>query len=627
MRPSKPSLRWILAVSTLIPLFGAAAQAGTLSLDPPLGEHMLLQRDRPISLQGQAAPGATVSARLAGLSGRAQADAQGHWRLELGALPAGGPFSLTLSAGGETLALDDVLVGELWVASGQSNMEWALDKADDAAAELALAQHPRLRLYSVARQLPPWRGPGLGGAWQACTPEGARDFSAVAYYFGAELLRRLDVPIGIVAAPWSGTPGEAWVPAEALAAEPGLALVGQRWKARPEAEQRMYAHGWGFWLEFRGLQALPAAGSSTPPLDLAVGGWKSYQAEGSTTTVRAGRYEGTLIPGAWTAAEGAFVGGPVDLSGYERVEFQARGNSSFDLAFGQADVMDGDCYAGAPVQARDGWQSFTIPLRTLQQQGWGQARRLTLEKLSAVKFRIRQPNQFPDQPGLLFDAMIRPLTALHPRGALWYQGEANLDRADEYGLLLKTLVQGWRQAFADPGLAFLVALPDFGAPGRVTGWPVLRQAQADVLDLPGTGLAVTLGLGDGEAWHPTHKKPVGQRLAWEALRVSYGQAEARGRGPALAGIERRGSTLRLRFAAGMRTSDGKAPAAFELAGEGGAFAPAAATIHGDEVRLALPAGGAAWGRLQWSDHPQNLLTDAQGLPVAPFRFAVPPPGP
>ncbi len=225
-----------LSLLVLVFLLALGAAAGTARADVELpavfADHMVVQRDRPIAVWGTAEAGESVSVRLGRRSARAKADEQGDWRVALEALPAGGPHVLTVE-GRNRIQHEDVLVGEVWICSGQSNMSWPVAQARDAASEIAAAEHPTLRLCTIDRTIAPEpRRDVPTRGWVVCAPESVKHFSAVAYYFGRELQRELQVPIGLIHTSWGGTPVEAWTPKPVLAALPEAEAVLQHWQRR-----------------------------------------------------------------------------------------------------------------------------------------------------------------------------------------------------------------------------------------------------------------------------------------------------------------------------------------------------------------------------------------------------------
>ena len=227
------------AAATCLALLASVFLAPALSADPTLpsvfGDHAVLQRDQPIAVWGRADPGERLTVRLARRSASTVTGEDGRWRVELPAFQAGGPHVLSVK-GRTTIRLEDILVGDVWIASGQSNMAWPVKASNDAKAEIQAADHPRIRLFTVPRRTalePQHDVPGTG--WHACSPETVGTFSAVAYYFGRELHRELGVPIGLVHTSWGGTPAEAWTPEATIRADATLAVLIDDWTRRMEA--------------------------------------------------------------------------------------------------------------------------------------------------------------------------------------------------------------------------------------------------------------------------------------------------------------------------------------------------------------------------------------------------------
>jgi sialate O-acetylesterase len=422
-----------------------------------------------------------------------------------------------ISAAGGAVTLDDVLVGEVWLCAGQSNMLLPLARAADAKRELAAATQPLVRLfqwqaaaggdrgaYSAAQVAALEPGRFGTGSWTRCTPETAAGFSAVGYFFGTGLAQVLDVPVGIVCVAVGGTPTEAWVGRAALAADDRTRpLVTGDWLANP-----------------------------------ALAGWCVERAEAN---LGRGRRAGERLPGD-------------------------------DLG----------------------------------------------------------PNH-PFKPGFLWDAGIAPLVPLAIRGVCWYQGESNADspaRAMQHEAILPVLVADWRRAW-DRELPFgIVQLPGLGRPD----WPAFRDGQRRLAEaIPGTGLVVTIDLGDPREVHPADKRPIGERLAAWALDDVYGR-DGPATGPRPQGASRQpDGSVRVAFTAtggGLATRDGAAPVLVEVAGADGRFQPAAARIDG-EALVIMSAAGSPPGEIKniryaWRPFPEPKpnLTGQTGLPATPFELEV-----
>lgn len=237
----------------------ATAAAAPAQPAAVFGDHMVLQRNVPVPVWGRAEPHRIVTVRFRDQEVHARTDDGGHWRTELAAMSAGGPDPLEIDTG-HRFTFDDVLVGEVWICSGQSNMEWPLERADDGAAEVAGANHPDLRLLHIRRCSEPMPASTFVGEWARCEPETARGFSGVAYFFGRELARELRVPVGLIASSYGGTPAEAWTPAEELTSAPDFAPILDRWRRAAARHDRSRTAGEG--------EAHPAPPASHRPAGL-----------------------------------------------------------------------------------------------------------------------------------------------------------------------------------------------------------------------------------------------------------------------------------------------------------------------------------------------------------------------
>ena len=468
------------------------------------GDHMVLQRDMPIHVWGWADPGETVSVAFRGETATTIASPNGRWDIYLEPAEAGGPYALAID-GENSIRLTDILVGDVWVGSGQSNMQWPLERANDAAREIAAAQYPGIRYFTVARTAADTRKDDLEGEWRIVTPETAGEFSGVAYFFSRHLHTELGVPFGIVISAWGGTPAQSWMSSRALSADSALAEFVAKFEADGEAARPGYDAAFADW-EKRAVEA-EAAGDEAP---------------------RRPPRPRTLNPSA--------------------------------------------------------------------------------------------------TPSWLFNGMIAPLTPYPIRGVIWYQGEndANNRQALLYRRLFRSLIEDWRHEWGHGAFPFLfVQLPNFARVAEDSEWPELREAQAMALGLAGTGMAVTIDIGDSMDIHPGNKQDAGLRLALAARAIAYGEQGLEFSGPMYRQTTlQQGSALRLWFDhAGSGLQARGAPlVGFELAGPDGEFVEAEAIIAGSSVILTSPAVEApVQARYAWADDPEGNLINGAGLPASPFR--------
>ncbi len=639
---------WLFALLLL-----GCASSGLVWADPVLpsliSDHMVMQQGREIHLWGNADPGETIRGTLAGNSGTATADSHGHWSLRLAPMAAGGPFTLQI-AGKRNVVVKDVMIGEVWVASGQSNMTFALSGSAGAAEELPKADYPDIRLFTVPKRvaLDPQLDT-LPAAWQPCTPDTAKDFSAVAYYFARDLHRKLKVPIGIVESAWPGTTIEEWMAPEAAQHDPQVKAAFELWN---NSEGKSFVPGRSdFNLEFDDFELLADSSAANKNLPFssfddgsarnALGGYWSYDlrwAPESTFELvspgRGGSGFAAQVSGLLDASDDARLtarfqpdGSPVDLSAYSGIRFWARGNGSFRFRTSEPAITDADDYAATLIHASADWTPITIWFRDLRQEGWGVSKDFTPATLTGFYLEILSPEGYPPRPASgLYQGMITPLLPFPFRGVIWYQGESNALQARQYRRLLPALIESWRTASHQDQMQFLIVqLPNHGAipsePAE-SAWAELREAQLLTLErLPGTGLAVTIDVGDPNDLHPHRKAEVGQRLALWALGATYKQPIVYS-GPLYQSMAVEGSKIRVRFTnagSGLEAKDG-ALRGFAVAGADRKFHWASAVIEGDSVVVSSPEVAVPVAvRYAWADSPECNLFNAEGLPASPFR--------
>lgn len=479
-----------------------------LWLPSVFSDHMVLQRAMPVPVWGTAKPGATVTARIAGKSATAKAGENGCWRIELPELTAGGPFTLEVTSPGSSRIYQDVFVGEVWLCSGQSNMDFTLASTakrsfsgvTDWQKEVAAANHPRLRMFTAEWTMRESPQPEVAGTWAVCTPENAGDFSAVAYYFGRAIQANLDVPVGLVTCAFGASTIEAWIREETLRSHP----------------------------QFAGL-----------------------------------------------------------LQEFSKKRTAFRDNPQLSEDYGKA----------------------------------------LAKRKSGRQPRNPDPVQDQHNPFVLHNGMIAPIVPYAIRGAIWYQGESNLNTRKLYPELQKALIDDWRALWKNSGLPFyFVQLAPHKAPSDkpAPGGQIaeMREAQARSLAIPHTGMAVTLDIGDAKDIHPRNKLDVGKRLARLALSGTYAKPGV-ANGPVFREAAIENGRIRVRFdsiGGGLVAKDGPLRQ-FAIAGTDLKFAAAQAEIDGDSVIVSSPeVPTPAHVRYAWADHPAGAnLFNSEGLPAAPFR--------
>jgi sialate O-acetylesterase len=624
----------------------AASNAQALELAGVFGDHMVLQREAPLRVWGRAEPGQRVQVQIAGDQASAQAGRDGRWQATLKPLPAGGPYELRVSAGAEQRVFSDLLIGDVWIAAGQSNMEWRLADTNDAAAEIAVADHPRIRHAKMPHRvsLTPLRdAPPL--SWDVSSPATAGEFSGVAYHFARRVQAETGVPIGLLNLSWGGTHIETWTSPRAAAADPDLA---DTVRALPADTAAFVQRRRDVVLErvrrFQGNEPAATAGAD-PALDDRA--WPTLNA-----------------PQVWETQGLPGLDGQVWLRRHVTLT-AAEAAGAATLHVGLVDDCDESFVNGQPVGKTCGWdqpRAYAVPAGLLHEGDnlvavrvtdtggdggiHGPAADLRLDTAAGPKplagrwlarveslQAIEEPGP-NDLPGLLFNGMVQPFTPLAVRGVIWYQGETNAARAARYAQAFPRLIEDWRSQWREQGRRglmpfYFVQLSSYGPrPALPEGslFAELRDAQRQTAaKVPGTGMAVSIDVGDASDIHPRDKRTVGERLARIALAQTYGKAMPF-KGPALkASRFLPDGHIELTFAdatGGLATRGGGPLQGFALAGEDQRFAPAHAEIVGkDRVRLWSEAvKKPAAVRYAWADTPLEAnLVNGAGLPASPWR--------
>ena len=653
----------LLQCAVLIGLFSASSALADPTLPSLLTDHMVVQQGRPIHIWGKADSGEKITVTLGVNSASATADSAGDWSVNLPAMPVGGPFTIYVRGEKREVVIKDVLVGEVWVASGQSNMSYSLDGAAGAAEEIPKADFPEIRLFTVPLRiaLTP-QDDTLPASWQICTPDAAKTFSAVAYFFAKYLRQNLHVPIGIIHDSWPGTSAERWTDAAYLQRDPELKPLWDEWTAQSAVVKAYADHPATLDLEFDDFELLYDPASSLPPVSLMnfddgtlnnlYGGDSSYHWQTAPDTTfalvspgRGGHGFAVRIAGKLDGSQESIWAirlrsdnSPVDLSAYAGIRFWVRGTGDFRFQTMQPNITDDDNYGLDVMKASADWQPVTIWFRDLKQEGWGVVFPLTLDALTGFRLEALTPLGYaPLPPSGLFNGMFTPLTPLPFRGVIWYQGESNALQAHQYRKLLPAMIESWRAATHQPDMDFLIVqLPNHGAIPTVpaeSAWAELREAQLLTMkSLSHVGLAVTIDVGEPGNLHPPRKREVGQRLAFWALGTTYGEP-VQYSGPIYDSMKVEGNAIRIRFTHmgnGLEARGGGPLQGFAIAGADRKFHWAEARIEGDTVVVSNPEIKAPVAvRYAWADSPAcNLFNRGpvgknglgkDGLPASPFR--------
>ncbi|MEQ8764683.1 MAG: sialate O-acetylesterase [Planctomycetota bacterium] len=612
------------AIARLVIIAGLlqAAAHGEVRVPAVLSDHMVLQADKPVSLWGWAEPGEEVVASIGHRERSTVADANGRWSLSLGSFTATHePRDLRIRGRDNEVVIRDVLVGEVWLCSGQSNMVWRVQSSDGFEAAKRSADLPAIRMFTGALRSESEAQTDLPGTWQVCTPETVGDFSAVAFYFGRELQDRLGVPIGLVNVSWGGSTVEAWTRLSALV-------------RCPEAERVLTERE-------RYLAALNEDITASVGPDLDETAWKAAALPATFKDLGHEDLDGIVwfrrkveIPEAWRGRALKISLGGIDDEDHTYFAGHQIGHTNnwqtprtYDIPSEQSDVSS----ATLAIRVRDGSGpgGFNAAPSELFIEVDGNDERLSLS--GAWWYRVvsdLSPPGAQQIPAALSNGMIAPLEPLRFRGVLWYQGENNafLGKAHEYGGLLTTLIRDWRSRFREPKLPFLVIqLPEFAENESGTwDYPRVREGQWEAYRaLPETGLIVTLGLGDERDIHPRDKLGVGRRAARWARSQVYDEVLPRS-GPIFQGAEfLKDGRVRLHFETfgeKLKDQNGGELEGFRIAGTDRRFEPATARIEGPSTVMVWSANvkQPKSVRYAFENTPKNRDLETV-LPAAPFR--------
>jgi len=668
------SALFIPALSLLAAISQARAE---VKLPALISDHMVLQRRAGAPVWGTAKPGEKVTVTLDGQSASVETGADGKWRVELNLADSPpGPFELVVKGTNE-LRVKDVAVGEVWVAAGQSNMQFTMSGEMSAREEIPTSENALLRHFKVDNVASETPLEDCGGAWETASPTTTGSFTAVGYYFGKAIQKELATPVGLINATWGGTSAEGWTRRGALEADPVSARVVREALHRNNSyaeERAKFAAGFGDWLRRNGRQdRRPAEVSAWTGVTIPPEGWVSVKVPGVVSV------EGLPQSGAlWMRKE-------IDLGDSDTkkdLNLNLGLIEGFEAVYWNGEFVGEttyETYPGTPYKReykvpaaflKPGPNILAVrifcPAAPAKVSNFAMlAGRASLKGEWLVKGEYEFPPidakaagpvpraprpPLPPQafPGNLFAGMVNPLLPYAIRGVIWYQGEANASRAWRYRTVFPILISDWRAQWKEPELPFYFCqLPGYMAKEAVPGesrWAELREAQSLALRLPCTGQAVLIDLGEADDIHPLRKREAGSRLAAIALAKTYGRAIPFS-GPVYQSMEVRAGKAHLTFAhtdgglvaaplppeavlshrAGTkapmeRRSPGSELEGFAICGADRQWVWAEAAIAGNEVAVwsdKVPEPVAV--RYAWADNPTCNLWNGAGFPASPFR--------
>jgi len=627
-----------------------------IKLPKLISDGMILQRDKPLKIWGWANPGEKVTVNFIKKKYNSVTGSDGKWQVILKPIPAGGPYNMTIS-GINKLEIADILLGDVWLCSGQSNMEMGMgDVSEKYEKEISQNQNTQIRQFLIPKSLNDAikiHDDLNNGKWTTATGANVNRFSAAAYFFALSIHQKEHVAIGIINSSWGGTPIESWISAGGYKTFPEIAKQVERLSdtayinrmTRNNAENSRLQGPRTDRKFDDGLTDAPKwYESAYVPL-----GWKDI-----------------MVPGFWAGQGLNNFSGVVWYRKEINVSASAA-NQAAKLYFGRINDND-EVYINGQLAGRTGGQyanrmyplkaGILVPGENIivarlsnnsSPQGgfvpdkpyYITAGADTIQLSGKWQYRVGQafPPQKPglegysaaNQPTVLYNTMVAPIANYAIKGALWYQGESNVTRAKEYERLLPELISNWRSTWQDAKLPFIIAqLPNYQEvsylPGE-SGWAELREAQRKTLSIPNTGLTVLIDLGEWGDIHPRNKKDVGERLALTAERLAYGNTKLVTSGPTLQNATKDGNKVVLSFSdtgSGLiAKGDGKLRH-FAVAGADRKFVWAAAQISGNQVIITSDdVANLLYIRYGWANNPDRAnLYNNEGLPASPFEAEV-----
>ncbi|SDC50596.1 sialate O-acetylesterase [Niabella drilacis] len=623
-----------------------------VTLPAVISSNMVLQQKATPALWGTAGEGKTVTVQTSWnkRTYHVKADASGNWKIHVVTPSFGGPYTIRI-AEENTITLEQVLIGDVWLCSGQSNMEMPLagwGKILNYEQEIANANYPNIRLLQaihVTSNQPVNDLEVRNSGWDICTPKTVADFSAVAYAFAREIYEKTKIPIGLIHSSWGGTIAEAWTSYETLQRLPDFAAAAQKIKETPGVDRKAFEQLISEWNQKRQAadKGIVNGKAIWAAADLNTADWKTMPVPG--------HIEDNGLPG--------FDGAVWFKRSLSIPEHWKEGDLT--LSLGPIDDEDITWFNGEQIGATSGWDQervYTIPARLIKKGNndltvrvtdnsgsggiYGTPAQLFIRNREGQKIELRgnwlykvpyalkdlppvpvNPSN-PNRPTVLYNAMINPLISYTIKGAIWYQGESNAGRAYQYRELFPAMIRDWRSKFSSGNFPFyFVQLANFmkraDQPGP-SAWAELREAQLMTTQLSNTGMATIIDIGDAGDIHPKNKQEVGRRLALIALNKDYKKKNEYS-GPRYRTQKINGDRIILGFdhAEGMKALEGKLTG-FAIAGADQRFYWADAEISGSTITVKAPEVKQPVAvRYGWADNPEVNLVNGAGLPASPFR--------
>lgn len=646
-------------------------KAAYIRPNPLFTDHMVLQRNIEVPIWGKAEPRGEITIKIGNDKFTTIAAADSSWQVTIPPQKAGGPYTIEV-IGEETILFKDIMFGDVWICSGQSNMDWPVKKAANDEDEIKTANFPEIRLfkanYTTSRKL---LSEIDSEGWQQCSPATIPDFSAVGYFFGREIHEKIDVPIGLIHIAWGGTPAEAWMSKEALAAFPAFKNEIDAIESINKPDEALKV---GYEKEVQIWESQLLSTDTTYPIWTQTNfddkSWRRAYLPAKLEDIRGIESTGVFwfrttieLDEEWDKNSLKVSLGKISNMDHffwngKMIGFTERGNQVRTYEVPPSLVKKENTLIlritnlSGSGGIMDNYRNFALKdgkgKSMLLAGYWRYAPSMNIEAIP------KKPNNplSAGRPTVLFKSMVKPLVPFAMRGIIWYQGESNASRANQYKTLFPALIKDWRNQWAQAGsnlgnFPFLyVQLANFLKRDQIPKndpWPQLREAQLQTLTVPNTGMAVAIDLGETDDIHPKNKQDVGKRLALNALSHAYNR-DLIYSGPIYQSMVVEEGQIRITFSHigdGLQIGNSKNTQndrpegrlknrlksrmegrlkGFAIAGSNQQFVWANARIEGETVvvKSNLVTRPVAV-RYAWSNNPDCNLYNKNGLPASPFR--------
>lgn len=625
----------------------ASTSFADVKLPKLMSDGVILQRDTSTSIWGWAEEGETVEVSLNDELLGKTSTRNGEWQIMIGAQSAGGPHQLKI-VGTNSIEINDVYFGDIWIASGQSNMELPMERVKEKYQDLiATADYPLIRQFKVNKTYD-FNGPVADfpeGKWVQTTPDSVLDFSAVGFFFAHEISETQQVPVGIITNAFGGAAAESWMSEEALEAYPHYLEVARSYRKKGylqallDADQKT-ASEWSANVDANdpGIQETPRWWST----EYDDKGWQTFTVPGFWADTETGPVNGAFwfrkdfdVPAELAGSPAKLMLGAIVDADTTYINGQKVGNTTYKYPPRRYEISENVLRAG----------TNTIAIRVINSSGSGgfiknkpytlTVRNTVVDLEGAWRFRVGAESPAIAPPGFIqhrqpmgiHNAMLAPLFRMTIKGVIWYQGETNVGRSDEYKHLFPAMIRDWRKSWQQGDFPFIfVQLANFleAQPEPVeSAWAELRNAQLLSLSAPNTAMVVAIDVGEWNDIHPLDKKTVGERLALAARSIAYGETGLVSSGPVFSSMQARDNKLVIEFeqvGSGL-TLVGKDPVEFAIAGSDGVYTRASAKL--EDNRLVVwnkTISNPVFIRYAWADNPDGAkLYNLEGLPASPFQ--------